>query len=114
MYLRDFIVSSTSNKIYELLERCAVRRDYIYIDHSLRGIGKTTALVRLAKKYDLYIVTSNKAQCRYLKSVFDFDDSICQSELMSLRGKKDVFLIFDEGVDPSELSGFEVITGFVY
>lgn len=113
MNLRDRILIGASDMIYEALEKCAVHRKLIYTDSLLRGVGKTTALVKLAKKYDLTIVTPRVEQRQYLKSVFNFDNSISQSELKRSKGKVDYPLVFDEGVDPSNLVGYEVVTGFV-
>ncbi|OME53992.1 hypothetical protein BSK59_15540 [Paenibacillus odorifer] len=109
MELRSVLIGEISNTVYNALEKCAVRSEILYTDQFIRGIGKTTALVKLAKKFDLYIVVPSIAHIQ----LYDHDKVVGQNQLDNLVGKKDVCLIFDEGVDLSKLDGFNVITGIV-
>jgi hypothetical protein len=111
MELRTAVIDTLSDKVYEVLERCAIRREVLYVDEYFRGVGKSTALVKLAKKYDLYLVTPCRAKSDYIRSHFGYENVISQNELFKISGKRDIFLVFDEGVDRSKLTGFNVITG---
>jgi hypothetical protein len=112
----DYLSEVTQNlydMTYKILERGAVRREWIIVPSELRGVGKTSALVKLAKRYDLTIITPNVAQAEYIKKMHHYDKVVSQHRMYELRGKK-VKLVFEEGVDLSKLDGFEVVTGFVW
>lgn len=114
MDLRANVVDYMQDRIYDCVLQSAARREFIYVDKYFRGVGKTTALVKFANHAKLYLVVPNDAVKYYILSNFDMKRPvISQHEITKLRGKKDAFVVFDEGVDPSKLSDFNVITGFV-
>jgi hypothetical protein len=102
------------DKTYEIIEYGAVRREFIQIPKELRGIGKTTALIRLAKKYNLIVVVASQVIADFLKVKFEYPKIYSQGNLENLRGSKDKKIVFDEGVDVNNLKGFEIVTGIVY
>jgi hypothetical protein len=103
-----------SDKIYELLELGAVRRELVKIPKEIRGIGKTASLVKLAKKYNLTLVVPHEFFAKRLREEHYYPKIYSQHNLDKLRGISDVKIIFDEGVDINNLEGFEVVTGIVY
>lgn len=114
MNLRDSLIESMQDHIYHSLMQSACRRELIYVDEYLRGVGKTTALVEFANRGKLHLVVPNETMVHYILSRFDMQvPVISQNQIGKLRGRKDVYLVFDEGVDPTKLSDFKVVTGFV-
>lgn len=111
--LRESLIETMHDKIYDLLMESACRRKPIYVDTYFRCVGKTTALVNFANKCKLTLVVPNETQARYILSNFEMSAPvISQSQVYKLRGRKDVLIVYDEGVDPSILSDFNVVTGF--
>jgi hypothetical protein len=105
-----------SDKMYEIFEKGAVYRELVKIPKDLRGIGKTTALIKLAKKYNLWLVVPNYHMEEYIKKYYEYDNVISQYRIINLRGKKSVKIVFDEGVDLEILRqlDFDIVTGIIY
>lgn len=111
--LREYVQEKMSLWLGDLIIENAVKREYIHVDEYLRGIGKTTALVKFANIAKVALVVPQEAQARYIKMNFDMSvPVISQHQADSLRDKN-MMVVFDEGVDPKNLSDLKVATGFL-
>lgn len=97
---------------YQSLVKCAIRREYLHVDRYLRGIGKTSAIIAFAKDHDLYVVVSY-GDVRSMWADYNYDKIINKHHLGNLRGRDNVELVFDEGVELERLTDFKVITGII-
>lgn len=111
--LRSFVIETIDMYLDDLIIESAVKKEFIYVDEYLRGIGKTTAIVKFANRAKVALVVPSSAQENYIKQTFDMRvPVVSQHNVNKLRGTNWI-LVFDEGVDPKNLSGFKVVTGFL-
>ncbi|MCY9707614.1 hypothetical protein M5X00_29505 [Paenibacillus alvei] len=110
---REFIADKLKLWLSDYIIESAVKRKHIHIDNNLRGIGKTTAIAKFANMAKVALVVPNEYQVRCIKYNFDMCvPVVSQHNIDTLRDTK-WMLVFDEGVNPDNLDGFKVVTGFV-
>lgn len=91
----------------------SVKRECIYVDDFLRGIGKTTALVNFANRANLALIVPSNEHVNHIKRKFDMCvPVVSQFQTDSLIGTN-LYVVFDEGVDVKRLSNLKVVTGFL-
>lgn len=97
----------------------------VLVKNKHRGIGKTTMLVELSKKYNIPIVVSNKMQADMFNKEFMYDHTFWEKifysystdDLRKPRFKNGVFV--DETISVEQINslcsvGIQVKTGFYY
>ncbi|QPA33421.1 hypothetical protein [Thermaerobacillus caldiproteolyticus] len=111
--LRTEIMPFVSNALDCLLTKAAIRRELIKTDEMLRGLGKTTALVKFAEKCGFYVVVATLNQAAVLKKTLGYMYVLTTEELQYYKKKP---VVIDECVDKDVVQrlGFEVITGYQY
>jgi hypothetical protein len=111
--LQTELIQSIGDVLEEALTRGAAQRKLFKTHERLRGIGKTTALVKFAKKHGLYAVVATREQAILLRKTLRYKYVFTTKELQHYKKKP---VVIDECVDKSEVErlGFEVITGYLY
>jgi hypothetical protein len=108
--LRLDLGDSAVNHLVTELEKATILGEYIETNDYQRGIGKSTAIVKFARKYGLTVVVRDRAMASYFNNDLDYDNVVSQQYAKSLRGRR---LVFDEFVDPTMLPKDSITTGFV-
>jgi AAA+ ATPase superfamily predicted ATPase len=105
-------IRATSEVVYQKLLEGAIKNENLYV-YGLRGIGKTTALIRFAKEFGYGVVIANGGLVNYFRDEFMYEDIYGEKSQMVRGISKPI--VFDEGVDYKKLKkeGYDVITGFV-
>jgi predicted AAA+ superfamily ATPase len=106
----DF-VKSTSEIVYKKLLEGAIKNENVWV-YGLRGIGKTTALIQLAKEFGFIVVVKSHILAHYLRDEFEYDYIFGEKDNITGLGKS---IVFDEGVDYKKLKkdGYKIVTGLV-
>lgn len=111
---KEIIYLRKNDNIEELLEYAMKEKQFIYTNESTRGIGKTTALVKFAKKHNFIILEPTYSRVNNIKKEFNYDKILCSNSICILRGMTENF-VFDDGVyNFKELKnvGVDILTGF--
>lgn len=105
----NYLIAST-DAIYERLIEAGLKRKFISSDSRLRCIGKTTALIRFARKYGFGVIVPNFH--KELREKYDYEHIYPNN--YNARGL-DMSFVFDEGVNLAKIdSSVDLVTGFVY
>jgi hypothetical protein len=116
MDLQTMIPSMIANQLDVLLHKGAIKKEFIITNEYTRGIGKTTALINFAKKYDLGVIVAcrpfivqsyrNEFAYRHIYGLYE-----------NLRNFDRMRFVVDEGVNPDRIRsefGLDIVTGFLY
>lgn len=100
--------------LVKILEKGAISRDLIEVTEYQRGIGKTTALIKFAKKYGFGVIVFSRGIARMLREFHGYENIFAITDVTSLRGSKVKNVVIDEGVDKGTVKdfGLTVVTGF--
>jgi hypothetical protein len=115
MVLERMIPQMIANELDVMLYRGAIKRELIITSERTRRIGKTTALVNFAKKYNLGVIVHNDHIARHFRAEFNYPHIYGIDNF--LRGNSKMQYVIDEGVDPEYIKkefGVEIVTGFKY
>lgn len=104
--------------ILEALTEASIKKTYVST-LLLRNIGKTTALVEFAKKYNFGVLLYNGGMVRHLREEFNYEYIYGYKSYSNLAGTNIEGVVFDEGVNVSYLKkeepevGLRIVTGYV-
>ena len=107
----DEFLNASSEIVYKKLLEGAIKNENVWM-YGLRGIGKTTALIRFAKEFGYCVIVRNSIIANYLRDEFMYDYIYGEKDQIRGIGKA---LVFDEGVNYKKLKseGNNIVTGFV-
>lgn len=109
-------MTETSKLIEQKLTESAIKRELIETRSYTRSLGKTTALINFAKKYNLgVVIVTPELYCNALQKEYDYKNIFSIRNLDNLRGTS-LEVVIDEMVDVDELlrNEIKVVTGFKY
>jgi hypothetical protein len=115
MEIEEMVPSMIANELDVLLHRGAIKRELIITNENTRGIGKTTALVNFAKKYNLGVIVPSEHNAKRLRKEFNYEHIYSYLDLISNNGLSQY--VIDEGVEPEFVKfyyGVDIVTGFKY
>lgn len=111
MSISNILPKELNRSLVNILERGAILREFIEVNPLQRQIGKTTALIEFAKKYDVGVIVKNKTVAESLRNLTNYPHIYAESEVRGIPINK---VVTDEGVDLDKLTdtGIKVLTGF--
>lgn len=102
-----------------ILERAAIRREFVELPTETRCIGKTTALIEFAKKHRFAVIVGNEPIANALRKEYKYDFIYSQNQMsfygISIDNKPARFVV-DECVDHDKIKPIIdrdlVVTGY--
>lgn len=107
-----------NSNIEKLLELGMKKRKFIYTN-KLRGIGKTTSLIKFAKKHNLGVLLCSNSICRDEIKEYCYKNIFIDNgeNFNSLKDKSVKGFVIDEGYKKSDITVlmtcFNIVTGFI-
>jgi hypothetical protein len=111
--LGEYILKDVYDKIEELVERSAIRSELINVSSFIRQVGKTHALITVAKKYDVGVIIPNGHLVQSLREKYDYKKIYTSNAVIANRMFNEPFFA-DEGTNIDYLAkqGVRIVTGY--